>query len=108
MTGKNMRAVLLGCGMLVTLATGALADGNGLQAVDPAQVQEIQERMLKDPGIMELIISLQNDPDMQALLNDPAVAAKIQAGDLNGLANDPRMIKLLDKKQVRDVEKRLQ
>jgi hypothetical protein len=51
MTGKNLRAVLLGCGRLVTLATDALADGIGQQAVDPAQVQEIQERMLKNAYI---------------------------------------------------------
>jgi hypothetical protein len=45
---------------------------------------------------------------MQELLNDPAVAAKIQAGDLDALANDPRLIKLQNKKQVKDVEKLLQ
>ncbi len=108
MTGKTMRRVLWGWCVLLALATGAMADGGGGQAVDPAQVQELQERMLQDPGIMAAIISLQNDPDMQELLNDPVVAAKIQSGDLNGLANDPRMIKLLDKKQVKDVGKRLQ
>jgi uncharacterized membrane protein affecting hemolysin expression len=104
MTAKII-AVL--CSLLVILATGSMAAGEGSQSVDPAQVQELQQRMLNDPGIMEIIISMQNDPDMQALLNDPAVTAKIQAGDLDALANDPRMIKLLDKKQVKDVEKRL-
>lgn len=109
MKGKRVAAVIIGCGLFIAAATGAMAgsDGSG-QTVDPARVQEMQERILNDPGIMAIILSLQNDPDLQALLNDPAVATAIQAGDVSSLANDPRVVKLLRKPQLKEVEKRLQ
>jgi len=110
MNSNYLRGVIVGCGLIVGVATGALAgsDGSSSLAVDPAQVQALQERILNDPGIMALLLSLQNDPDMQALLNDPAVAASLQAGDLTSLASDPRVVKLLGKPQVKEMEKRLQ
>lgn len=107
MIDLKLKIVLCGCGILVSLATSALAAGEGALTVDPAQVEQLQERMVNDPEMMELIISLQSDPDMQAILSDPAIAAKIRAGDLDSLANDPRMIKLMQKNQVKDLEKRL-
>ena len=69
MKGKRVAAVIIGCGLFIAAATGAMAgsDGSG-QTVDPARVQEMQERILNDPGIMAIILSLQNDPDLQALL----------------------------------------
>lgn len=107
MTVRILKTVIFGCGILVCLATGSMAEVEGAQTVDPAQVEQLQERMANDPEMMELIMSLQSDPDMQEILSDPAIAAKIQAGDLDSLANDPRMIKLLKKDQVKELEKRL-
>jgi len=105
---KSVVAAIIGCGLFIVAATGAIAgnDGSG-QAVDPARVQGLQERILGDPAIMAIILSLQNDPDLQALLSDPAVVAAIQAGDLSSLARDPRVVKLRNKPQLKEVEKRL-
>ncbi len=109
MKGKRVAATIIGCGLFIVAATGAFAGSDGAgQTVDPAQVQVLQERILGDPEIMAIILSLQNDPDLQALLSDPAVVATIQAGDLSSLAKDPRVVKLLGKPQLKDVKKRLQ
>jgi len=73
----------------------------------PGEVRELQEKMTNDGGIMALIASLQNDPEMQALLSDPKVLKAVQAGDLGALLNDPRIMKLLDNPQVKEIGKRL-
>ncbi len=95
-----LTALLLLC---VTAATAA----DGQAPVVTPQVQELQREMLGDPGIMALIMALQDDPEMQALLSDPKVVAAVQAGDIGVLLNDPRFMKLLDNPRVREIGQRL-
>jgi len=66
------------------------------------QVNELQKQMLQDEGVMALILALQNDPEMQALLNDPAILADIQAGDIRALTGNPDFMKLLNNARVRE------
>lgn len=72
-----------------------------------AQVQEMQGKLLNDEGIMALILSMQNDPEVQALLSDPAVVNAVAAGDVKALADNPRFMQLLNKPQVREIQKRV-
>lgn len=72
------------------------------------QVTSMKERIMQDATSMELIRSLQNDPDFQALLKDPAIVRAVQAGDYGALLNNPAMLKLLEKPQVKEIGKRMQ
>ena len=71
------------------------------------QVQELQQKMLGDDQTMALILSLKDDPEMQALLNDPKVLEAVQAGDLTTLTANPKFMKLLDNAKVREIQKRV-
>ena len=77
-----------------------------MASVSP-QVEGLKERMLKDEGIMALIRPLQDDPEMQALLKDPAVVSAVQAGDIGTLLSNPRFMKLLNNPRVREIEKKM-
>lgn len=81
--------------------------GSGPASVSP-QMHDLQEKMLSDEGTMALIKSLQDDPEIRALLADPKVLEAVQAGDIGALLNNPRVLKLLDKPQVREIEKRIE
>jgi hypothetical protein len=72
------------------------------------QVEDLKGRMLQDEGVMALISSLQNDPEMQALLGDPVIIHAIQAGDIGTLINNPDFLKLLNNPRVREIENRIQ
>ena len=72
------------------------------------QVDELKERMIQDEGVMALIRAMQNDPEMQALLSDPAILAAIQAGDIGTLTGNPDFMKLLNNPKVRAIEQKLQ
>ena len=72
------------------------------------QVDALQERMLQDEEVMSLIGALQNDPEMQALLADPAILAAIQAGDIATLTSNPDFMKLLDNPKVRAIQQKMQ
>jgi hypothetical protein len=73
---------------------------NGSAAPD---LEGLKERMLKDEGTMTLIRELQNDPEMQALLSDPAILRAIQAGDYATLISNPDFMKLLNNPRVREI-----
>lgn len=95
------------CGTVYAGTTGAKDAGGQPQGDINAQVQEIQGKLLNDEGIMALILSMQNDPEVQALLSDPAVVNAVAAGDVKALADNPRFMQLLNKPQVREIQKRV-
>jgi len=82
------------------------ADTNGA-ALGP-RLDEMKGRMLQDDGTMDIIRSMQNDPEMQALLNNPEIMRAIQGGDIGALVNNPAFLKLLNNPRVREIEKRMQ
>jgi hypothetical protein len=99
--------------------TAAGAAGNaapsavpGASAGDPgaisSEVEGLKERMLGDRGIMALIGSMQNDPELRAVLNDPALLRAVQSGDIATLANNPAFLKLLANPRVKEIQKMLQ
>ena len=97
-------------GMDVTEPTSAAqsrqpAADNGSAA---PKVDELKERMLQDEGVMAIILAMQNDPEMQALLSDPAILAAIQAGDIGSLSSNPDFMKLLDNPKVRAIQQKMQ
>ena len=107
MNVKRLSALLIGCGMSIVISTGAMAaNSRKSQTLDPDQIQTIQKKILEDPAMLAIVLSLQNDPDMRKIINDPEVAATIQTGDLSLLVNDPRFVKLLGKPQFKELVKR--
>lgn len=102
---RNVLSLLVLCFPL--LVSSVCADGGSGQAVDPAQVRQMQEQMLNNPDIMTLITALQNDPEMQTLLNDPAVMEAARKGDVTALAGDARILKLLENAKVREIMKQV-
>jgi hypothetical protein len=72
-----------------------------------SQVQELQEKILSDGEVMNLVNVLQNDPEIQAVLNDPSVLQAILSIDINSLKNNPRFRKLLDNPRMKDIMQRL-
>ncbi|HEX9023602.1 MAG TPA: DUF4124 domain-containing protein [Geobacteraceae bacterium] len=82
-------------------------EGMGEQLQLSPQVEGLKERMMDDEGIMSLIRALKDDPQMRALLNDPAAMKAIQGGDIGSLMSNPAFLKLLDDRRVREIEERL-
>jgi len=89
----------------VPAATGQ--DTAGGSAIAPG-LEQLKERIQNDEGTMELVRTLMNDPQMQALLNDPALLRAAQSGDITVLLNNPGFMKLLSNPKVQEIEKRVQ
>lgn len=66
-----------------------------------ADLSAIQERIGRDPSLMQQVMALQQDPDLRAILSDRELTAQVVAGDLEQLKQDPRIRRLLDKPEIR-------
>jgi hypothetical protein len=68
-----------------------------------SQMQQMQATLAKDPAAMQEIMSLQSDPQIQAVLNDPAIAKAIQDGDYNSLMSNPKIQALENNEHVKQL-----
>ena len=75
--------------------------------IDEQQLQQLQDKMLNDPRVMELILALQNDPDMLSLLNDPSFLQAVSSRDVGKLEHDSRFTKLMGNQKIRQIIDRM-
>ena len=71
------------------------------------QVKSFEDRMLGDSEIMDTLRTLQDDPDLQKILQDPEVMKAVQTFDIDALMRNPEFMKLLNKQSVQDINKKL-
>ncbi|MEO8673146.1 MAG: hypothetical protein ABI411_17660 [Tahibacter sp.] len=75
-------------------ASNAAASGGKSSARDDAvtlDIQQLQTRLAQDPAAMQSIMSLQSDPQIQAILSDPAILKAIQEGDYMSLLGNAKI-----------------
>ena len=66
-------------------------------------VQQLQTRLAQDPAALQSITSLQSDPQIQAILSDPAILKAIQEGDYVSLLGNPKIQALENNEQVKQL-----
>ncbi len=71
-------------------------------------VKSLQNRMMSDREIMDMIRSLQNDPEFQKILEDPEVMKAVQSGDVSALVTNPKFMKLIDNSTVQEIKKKVE
>ena len=67
------------------------------------EIQQAQTRLAQDPAAMQSIMSLQSDPQIQAILNDPAIAKAIQEGDFMSLHGNAKIQALENNEHVKQL-----
>lgn len=82
-------------------ASAQSAGGASLAGGADNAISNMQNSLLADPESRDQVLSLQDDPQMQAILNDPATMRAVQAGDLGALMADPKLQALLQNPKVR-------
>ncbi len=80
---------------------------NPLLTLAGTDLQGLLGLMMGDPEVMNKILLLQNDPDFQAVLQDPEVMSAVMSGDINALLTNPTFMKLLEHQQVQEITKEL-
>lgn len=76
---------------------------------DPAEspkkeeINEYQQSLLTNPGLIGMVFSLQNDPEVQRVLQDEEVMALILSGKTKDLESNPKFIKLMENPKIRAI-----
>ncbi len=102
-SSQTLGTVTIAESQVVTINQGPSGKGN---IADPVALQQLQTEMLADQEVMQLLESLQNDPDVLNILQDPEIMDAIQRGDFDSLNGNQKLQKLLEKSQVKTIKKK--
>lgn len=67
------------------------------------ELQQLQASLAQDPETVKSIMSLQSDPQIQAVLNDPAIIKAIQEGDYASLLGNAKIQALESNEHVQQL-----
>ncbi len=68
---------------------------------------DIEGRIMADPEIISMVMSLQQDPEIQAILTDSAIMQAIAARDMESLRNNPKIRQFEGNATIRKILGRL-
>jgi hypothetical protein len=71
------------------------------------KVGDLQQQMLNDPALLEMIMSLKDNPEFKQALQDPEIQEAIRSGDPGRLASNPIIDRLLNNPAVQDIYKKV-
>lgn len=72
-----------------------------------SELEALQAQMAADPGTVNAINTLQDDPAVAAVLHDPDVLRALQDGNLEALLSNPNIARLAADPRVQDITKKL-
>ena len=71
------------------------------------EMQALQGSMINNEQVLNMILSLQNDPKVQKVLNDPDIMNAVLAGDISALMSNPKFMELLNHPKVQEIQKNM-
>ena len=85
---------------------------DGLDSSLPApaalsQLEQIRHRIMSNPEVLTQVMSLQQDPDLIAILNDPQIMQAVMSGQIGVLQNHPKINQLQNNPTVRSIMRTL-
>ena len=96
------------CGTLFTGGFLMSAETSGTTSNSHQQeVQALQEQMMNNQNVMNMIYVLQQEPAFQEVMSDPEIMEAINAGDMNKLSTNPKIIELLNDPRFQEINKEL-
>lgn len=91
----------------VSNATGPSGKSPASDAAVAGNIQQLLTGLAQDPATLQSIMSLQSDPQIQSVLNDPAIMKAIQDGDYTSLLGNPKIQSLESDAQVKHLVQQL-
>ena len=77
---------------------------NTKQQTPAIETNVLQQKLLGNEEIMSLIMSLQNDPNIQKALQNPELMKAINSGDITTLMNDPLIKEIMKNSTIQQVK----
>ncbi|MCH8256562.1 MAG: hypothetical protein IIA75_01470 [Proteobacteria bacterium] len=90
---------------ITSLGVSVPGDSPGTDTAASSQtaVDSIKSSIVNSPGVMSTITALQNDPQMKAILADPAIMRAVQNLDLQALGNHTKIKALMNNPKIKRI-----
>jgi hypothetical protein len=72
-----------------------------------SSVQKIQSSITSNTSLMSAIMQMQSNPEMQAVLSDPALMQAIQSFDIEAIQNHPKIIRLMQSREMQQIQSKV-
>jgi len=95
---------------LIRVKPSDIATGKTVRSTNTSidkELKTLQESITSDQQIMQMIFSLQNDPDIQELLQDAVIMEAVSSGDINTLMSNPKFRKILEKPDIQQIQRKV-
>jgi len=99
-TSRNLGAPVINS---TTSNPAATAPQVGLES----SVQQIQSSIFSSAALMSSIMQMQDNPEMQAVLNDPELMQAIQRFDIEAIQNNPKIIRLMKSRDMQQIQSKV-
>jgi hypothetical protein len=90
-----------------TIHMEGATEGKGSVLTERPEFRDLQQGILGSPEALNMILGLQDDPDVQAVLQDAELMKAVQAGDVERVLASPKFKRLLENPKVQDIGKRV-
>ena len=70
-------------------------------------IQDLQKSIMENEMIMQKVLSLQNDPRMQEILQDPDILKALNSGNFAALLSNPKFLEMMNSTEIREIQKEL-
>lgn len=71
------------------------------------KAEAMRNKMLGDQEAMGMVMSLQNDPQFQEILQDPEIMSAIQSGNSASLANNEKFMRLKNNPKIQAIKEKI-
>jgi len=72
-----------------------------------ARIENLSKAIMADPGMMDRLSSLSQDPDVMQVLRDPEIMKAVNAGDLASLMSNQKFMQMLNNSTIQDIVKQV-
>ena len=72
-----------------------------------AKMAGYQNTIMNDPETVKTMTELAQDPQFQALLNDPQVMDAVKSGNVQALMANPKVMNLMNNSKVKEIESKV-
>ncbi len=73
------------------------------RAPNQEDVESMKQSVLSNPGLLGMVFSLRNDPDMKRILQDPEIMGMVMSGDVESLQDNPKFMELMENPKIQAI-----
>ncbi|MDD4940240.1 MAG: hypothetical protein PHI60_08835 [Candidatus Omnitrophica bacterium] len=72
------------------------------------KVDAMRNKMMGDPATVGMVMSLQDDPQLQEILQDPEIMNAIKSGNSASLANNEKFMRLKNNPKIQAIKEKIE